>query len=239
MTILGLISAVVVGVSAGARSAAARATSLRTRSFVVLVVAMVIPSLRWPAWQPMHRCGCGMGPGAALEQAHTRRRKSWRRVHSLDGHARRRTPGGSGPADSRHRRRYAAGNTGGAWLSTMADVKSLGCCPVGQIGSPPAYLGYAVAHGRRRTARLDARTSFRVRTGPERDVTSRVGRRCRRRSTAASPSIVLLGEFAVLAANGRAHFRLSRPAGAWLLSRGVVLPVRRLAEASGRSRCEA
>jgi signal transduction histidine kinase len=233
IALLGVVAAVVVAVLAALPQRATSATSLRTRSFVVLVVAMVVPSLLlaglgtyvtvW-VWD----AAVGVRSDEALYS-------SLRLADDVD--SLRSVPGGLRPAAGAGLTRgivraYAAGNTGGAWLSTMADVRSLHVLPRWAIREL-AGAGYAITSADGRSV-----------TTPD-IVAWRVGPRQVRYFTSEALSVPVpaagiplhrapLGELAVIAGMGVAVVVCLGLLGAWLLSRGVVRPVRRLAEASGR-----
>ncbi len=234
IALLGVVAAVVIAILAALPQRATSATSLRTRSFVVLVVAMVVPSLLlaglgtyvtvW-VWD----AAVGVRSDEALYS-------SQRLADDVD--SLRSMPGGLRPAARAGLTRgivqaYAAGNTGGAWLSTMADVRSLHVLP-GWAIRDLADEGYAIASAGGPSAA----------TMPD-IVAWRVGPRQVRYFTSEALSVPVpassiplhrapLGELAVIAGMGVAVVVCLGLLGAWLLSRGVVRPVRRLAEASGR-----
>ncbi len=235
LAILGVAAAVVVGVLAFLPHRTAHATSLRTRSFVVLVVAMVVPSLLlaglgayasvW-VWEA--------AAGLRSEQAQYSAQRLADDVDSL-----RTLPGGLRPAARAGLTRaivqaYAAGNTGGAWLSTMADVKGLRVLPRWAIRGL-TQRGYAIGA-------MDGGES----QGSMPDIVAwRAGPREVRYFTSEAVSLPVdsssiplyrapLGELAAIAGMGMAIVVCLGLLGAWILSRGVVRPVRRLTEASGR-----
>ena len=235
MTMLGLIAAVVVGASAVLPQRVTRATSLRTRSFVVLVIAMVIPSLLLAglaAYASVWVWESAAGSRSAQAQYSSQRLAA--DVDSLGD-----VPGGLGPAARARLTRaivgtYAAGNTGGAWLSTMADVRSLQVLP-----------GWAIRSLTRRGFAVGAMDGG-VSRGSMPDIVAwRTGPREVRYFTSEALSVPVddssiplyrapLGELAVFAAMGVAMVVCLGLIGAWILSRSVVRPVRRLADASGR-----
>ncbi len=148
-------------------------------------------------------------------------------------------PGGLRPAARAELTRaivqaYAAGNTGGAWRSTTADVRSLRVLPRWAIRDL-TRRGYAIGAmdgGEERGTMPDI---VAWRAGPQevRYFTSEAVSQ-----PVDSSSIPLyrapLGELAVIAGMGMAIVVCLGLLGAWVLSRGVVRPVRRLSEASGR-----
>jgi signal transduction histidine kinase len=239
IAILGVVAAAVVGVLAVLPRRSTRATSLRTRSFVVLVVAMVVPSLLlaglgvyfsiW-AWE-----------SAAQLRAEQALYSTQRLVEDLD--SLRSVPGGLPPAARAELTRvigqaYAADLTGGAWVSTMADVKSLRVLPRWAIRNL-AQKGYAVGAlgGGRPRPQGSMPDIVAWRVGP-REVRYFTSEAVLAPPEYYSSSIPLhrapLGELAVIAGMGVAIVVCLGLLGAWILSRGVVRPVRRLAEASGR-----
>jgi signal transduction histidine kinase len=235
--ILGVAAVVVVLAFLPRRTtrATSRATSLGTRSFVVLVVAMVVPSLLlaglgayasvW-AWEA--------AAGLRSEQAQYSAQRLADDVDSL-----RSVPGGLRPAARAGLTRaivqaYAAGNTGGAWLSTTADVRGLRVLPRWAIREL-TQRGYAIGA-------MDGGES----RGLMPDIVAwRAGPQEVRYFTSEAVSVPVddssiplyrapLGELAAIAGMGMAIVVCLGLLGAWILSRGVVRPVRRLSEASGR-----
>ena len=235
MAVLGIAAAAVVGVLAVLPRGTTRATSLGTRSFVVLMVAMVVPSLLLAglsvyAYVRVWESAAGL----RSEQAQYSAQRLADDLQSL-----RAAPGELRPAARAGLTRaivqaHAAGNTGGAWLSTMADVRSLHVLPRWAIRGL-TRRGYAVG------AMSDGAPAG----SPPEIVAWRIGPQEVRYFTSEAVSVPVdsssiplyrapLGELAVIAGMGVAIIVCLGLLGAWLLSRGVVRPVRRLAEASGR-----
>jgi len=227
---VGLVAALIVF----ATSRAMRASSLRARSFVVIVVSIVIPALlllalggyayvrSWDTASVLY-----------TDQAAYTARGLSDELNSL-----RTVPGRLSPAERARLAEaivtaYASGNRGGALLSTMRDVRRLSVLPKWAIRSLRRD-GYAFGSNDGSPPK-----------GPHADILAwRVGTREVRYYTSAFISApdpiniplyrAPIGRFVTVAALGVAVVVALGLLGAWLLSRGVVRPVRRLAEASSR-----
>ena len=217
-----------------AGGASSHASSLRTRIFVVIVVAMVIPSLLLAALATYaYYRSWDTASVLYTDQAAYNARGLADDVDSL-----RAVPGGL--ADDQKQkmttaivRSFGAGNRGGAWWSTMAAVEEQQVLPRWAIRSLKRD-GYALGamDGKPMTGRMPDIVAWRV---GEQDVryftTSQF-------TTPAAFDVPLhqapLGRLFAVAATGAAIVIVLGILGAMLLSRGVVRPVRRVAEASQR-----
>ena len=212
-----------------------RATTLRTRSFVVIVVAMVVPCLVLSV----------LGVSAYLLSWDRASTLYWdqaaygARVLRSDVESLRKVPGGLGAAAEARLSReivraFANDNRNGALRSTMSAVRTERVLPRWAIRSLERR-GYATGMMNGRAATGDLRPDV---------VAWRVGRqdvRYFRSDYTSGPGTVdaplpyaLLGRFASAVAAGIILVLALGLLGAWILSRSVVRPVRRLAEASGR-----
>jgi signal transduction histidine kinase len=212
----------------------ARASTLRTRSFVVIVVSIIIPALlliavggyafvrTWETARVLY-----------TDQAAYAARGLGDEIRSL-----RLVPGGLAPAERARLGEaivaaYASGNRGGAMTSTMKDVVRLHVLPRWAIRSLERH-GFAIGTFEGASPK-----------GPVADIVAwRVGRTDVHYFTAEYlaqlgwfdlPFSTRAGGLVVTVAVAGAGLTLALGLlGAWILSRSVVRPVRRLAVASGR-----
>ena len=236
IALLGIASAVVVGVLAVLPGSRARATSLRTRSFVVLVVAMIAPSVLLAALGAYaYMRVWDSAASLRAEQTQYSAARLADDVRSLRSAPDRLSPAARARVGEAIVKAYAAGNTGGAWRSTMADVKRLHVLPRWAIRGLARH-GHAVGALDGGVSRGSMPDIVAWRSGP---------REVRYFTTEAlSEPFDYYGHspidrgtvegLLVLGGMGLAVVVVLGLLGAWVLSRGVVRPVRRLAEASGR-----
>jgi signal transduction histidine kinase len=211
-----------------------RATTLRTRSFVVIVVAMVVPCLVLSV----------LGVSAYLQSWDRASMLYWdqaaygARVLRSDVGSLRRVPGLGAAAEARLSREivraFANDNRSGALRSTMSAVRTEQVLP-----------RWAIRILERRGYAIGMMNGLAAPGGRLPDVVAwRVGRqdvRYFRSDYYNNPGTVdaplpyeLLGRFASAVVAGVILVLALGLLGAWILSRSVVRPVRRLAEASGR-----
>ena len=224
--VTGLIAALVIALTAVRR----RVTSLRTRAFVVIIVAMVIPALLL----------AGLGTYAYFmsweratvlytDQASYQARELSSEIAGLS-----KTPGRYTPAERALLSRAIADQYGaknhaeGALWSTLSAVRQERVLPVWAVRSLERR-GFAI--GRQRGPTSPERAEF---------VAWRVGPSTVRyymqgwSGTPFMDAYAPLGRLLWIAVFGLALIAALGLLGAWILSRSVVRPVRRLAEASHR-----
>ncbi len=228
----GLIAAAILGVGA---MRPGRATSLRTRAFGVIVALILVPSVclsllgvyaYYASWERATLLN--------TDQAYYRAGELAREIESVQRQR------GRFSAEERARLAATIAAAYGSWahpegaqLATLAQLRATSTLPAWAIRQLERD-GYAIG-SERGPAALDGATSKPVdtvawRVGPETvryyvPVWTDTGS-----FTAPTPG----GPLIALALSGIALIVVLGLLGAWILSRSVVRPVRRLAEASGR-----
>ena len=224
--VTGLIAALVIALTALRR----RVTSLRTRAFVVIIVAMVIPALLL----------AGLGTYAYFmsweratvlytDQASYQARELSSEIAELSKTPRRYTPAERALLSRAITDQYGAKNhVEGALWSTLSAVRQESVLPVWAVRSLERR-GFAI--GRQKGPTSPERAEF---------VAWRVGPSTVRyymqgwSGTPFMDAYAPLGRLLWIALFGLALIAVLGVLGAWILSRSVVRPVRRLAEASHR-----
>jgi len=226
VAVAGLVAALVMALMAVRR----RATSLRTRSFVVIVVAMVIPALLLT----------GLGTYAYFmsweratvlytDQASYQARELSSEIAELSKMPRRYTSAERALLSRAIADQYGAQNhLQGAFWSTLPAMRQERVLPVWAVRSLERR-GFAI--GRQKGPTSPERAEFVAwRVGP-----SKV--RYYMQGWSGTPfmdAYAPLGRLLWIAVFGLALIAVLGLLGAWILSRSVVRPVRRLAEASHR-----
>ena len=208
-----------------------RATSLRTRSFVVIALAVVIPALFLSAFGvwAYHRAWETAGV-LYSEQESAQANELSAEVASVAHTPARLTAAQRADLTSAIAYQYgAAGNLQGAWWSTMQAIHDQHVLPLWAIASLKKN-GYVIGSSSRSTAPRAA-TMVAWRVGAH-DV--RYYGLADYGAPAGFPVPAPIARLAKIALLGILLIVMLGALGAWLLSRGVVRPVRRLAEASGR-----
>jgi len=223
---LGLVAALVIALKA---AWPARATSLRTRSFFVIAVAVLIPSLClsafgvWAYYRSWERAATLYSDRADYQAVGI-----FREIGGLGTMRKRFSPAERAQLSQAIAYQYGSqGHLEGAYWSTLAAIRDQRVLPVWAVRSLERR-GFAIGalHGP---------------TSPERAgiVAWRVGPKTVRYYTGvwngASPQVYApLDRLLRIGLLGIALIAVLGLLGAWILSRSVVRPVRRLAEASGR-----
>lgn len=221
--VAGVVTAAVVAIAA----ARGRATSLRTRTFGVIVVVVLIPSFclaalgvwaYYRSWETASSLGSGQASYQAAEIA--------REVASVQRP--RYTPEQRALLAGAIVRMYGVqGHTEGAQLATLDQIRATSTLPGWAIASLEK-VGFSIGN-EEGPGRLQDADTIAWRVGPN------VVRYYVPLWTGQLPSPpVPLDRLAWIGIAGLALIVLLGLLGAWILSRSVVRPVRRLAEASGR-----
>ena len=213
----------------GAPAPTQRTTSLRTRSFVVIIIAVLIPSMSLAAlgawvyfrtWDHAATTYTEQAAGSALNLSN--------QINELSTMPKRYSPAQRALLSRAIVSQYGLrGQIYGPTWSTLTEVGSQQVLPAWALTSLKQQ-GFAIGGSQGPTAPNKA--DFVVwRIGPK-DVRYYAGQWSNGRLTVHAP----LGRVVPIGLVGGALILVLGLLGAWVLSRSVVRPVRRLAEASGR-----
>ncbi|HTX68784.1 MAG TPA: HAMP domain-containing sensor histidine kinase [Thermoleophilia bacterium] len=227
--VIAVMGAVVAGVVVVIAVLPGRATSLRTRTFGVIVIVVLIPSLclaAFGAWAYMR--SWNVATSISRDQANYRAEELGREVRSVQRQPARFAPADRAMLADAIARMYAWSHPEGAQLATLSEIRQTSTLPVWAIRGLQRR-GFAIGDERGATD-LSQADIVAWRVGPEvvrYFVPTSGGYEL---STPPFPLDRLLW----IGVSGVALIIVLGLLGAWLLSRSVVRPVRRLAEASGR-----